>query len=341
MDVITDLPLSKDCDQLWVIVDRFTKMAHFIPLKKEQKTVEHLVKMFAYEILRFHGIPMDIIFDCNSRFTSTELKQFLGILGVQPWMGMSFHPQTDSQTERINQMIEAYLQLSINYEMDNWVRLLHTARFAYNKSITQATSMSPFFANYGWHTGCTNPSTTPMNNNTQEGYINHIVLVQGLVTRNLKATQARMKKYAGLKHKDTPEFKIGDLIMLDRRHIQIRWPKDKLNYKKHGPFAIEKLVSLIAMWLLLPRKWKIHNTCHVSLLEPYNNGTRPPPDLLKIIDEAGDIKGNKEYEIEELLSRRKVKGKVLYQVKWKGYPRKKDHTQEPYESFIVGGLLLL
>jgi DNA replicative helicase MCM subunit Mcm2 (Cdc46/Mcm family) len=58
-----------------------------------------------------------------------------------------------------------------------------------------------------------------MNDDTQDGYINHIISVQGIVTRNLKVTQERMKKYANLKCKDTPEFKIGDLVILDRRHI--------------------------------------------------------------------------------------------------------------------------
>jgi hypothetical protein len=82
MDFMTDLPLSEDCDQLWVIIDRFTKMGHFIPLRKEQKMVEHLVKIFAHEIWRFHSILIDIISDCDSRFTLTEWKPFLGILGV-------------------------------------------------------------------------------------------------------------------------------------------------------------------------------------------------------------------------------------------------------------------
>jgi hypothetical protein len=82
MEFITDLPLSEDCDQLWVIVDRFTKMAHFIPLKKDQKTAEHLVKIFTHEIWRFHGIPTDIMSDRDSQFTSTEWKQLLSILGV-------------------------------------------------------------------------------------------------------------------------------------------------------------------------------------------------------------------------------------------------------------------
>jgi hypothetical protein len=66
MDFITDLPLSEDCDQLWVIIDRFTKMAHIIPLKKDQKTAEHLVSIFACEIWRFHTILTDIISDRNS-----------------------------------------------------------------------------------------------------------------------------------------------------------------------------------------------------------------------------------------------------------------------------------
>jgi hypothetical protein len=227
-------------------------------------------------------------------------------------MSTSFHPQTDGQTERINQMIAAYLRSFINYEIDNWVGLLPMAEFAYNNSVTQATGMSPFFANYGRHLGCTDLSTTPTSDDTQEGYINPIISVQGLVTRNLEATQERMKKYANLKCRDAPEFKIGDLVMLDGRHIQTRRPKDKLDHKKHGPFAIEKVVSPTAMRLSLPRKWKIHNTFHVSLLELYNNGTRPLPDFLKIIDEAGDIEGNEEWEIEEILSSRKVKGKVLY-----------------------------
>jgi hypothetical protein len=74
MDFITDLPLAEDCDQLWVIVDRFPKMAHFIPVHKDQKKAEYLVKIFAREIWRFHGIPTNIISDWDSRFTSTEWK---------------------------------------------------------------------------------------------------------------------------------------------------------------------------------------------------------------------------------------------------------------------------
>jgi transposase InsO family protein len=111
-------------------------MAHFIPLHKDQKNVEHLVKIFAREIWRFHGILTDIISDWDSRFTYTEWKQFLGILEIRLRMSTSFQPQTNGQTERINQTIEAYLRSFINYEMDNWVGLLPTAELAYNNPIT-------------------------------------------------------------------------------------------------------------------------------------------------------------------------------------------------------------
>jgi hypothetical protein len=82
IDFITDLPLSKDYDQLWVIINRFMKIAYFILLKKDLKTTEYLVRIFTHEIWRFYGILTDIISDCDSQFTSTKWKQFLSILGV-------------------------------------------------------------------------------------------------------------------------------------------------------------------------------------------------------------------------------------------------------------------
>jgi transposase InsO family protein len=129
--------------------------------EQESGIANHHQMIFAREIWIFHGIPTDIILDRDSRFTSTEWKQFLGVLGIRPRMSTSFHPQTDGQTQRINQTIEAYLRSFINYEMDNWVELLPMAEFAYNNSITQATGMSPFYANYGRHPASTNPAGIP------------------------------------------------------------------------------------------------------------------------------------------------------------------------------------
>ena len=72
-------------------------------------------------------------------------------------MSTAFHPQTDGQTERLNQTIETYLRSFVSREQDDWVGLLPMAEFAYNNSTTTATGLSPFYANYGFHPAATNP----------------------------------------------------------------------------------------------------------------------------------------------------------------------------------------
>jgi len=162
MDFITDLPPSEERDQLWVVIDRFTKMAHFIPLR--EKTALDLAKIFAREVWRFHGLPTDIVSDRDSQFTSETWKEFLEILSIRPRMSTAFHPQTDGQTECLNQMIEAYLRAFVNQEQENWVSLLPMAEFADNNSVTIGNGMSPFYANYGGHPATNNPpSSEPQN----------------------------------------------------------------------------------------------------------------------------------------------------------------------------------
>jgi len=85
-------------------------MAHFLPLQKEGKTAADLALTFAREIWKFHGLPTDIVSDRDSRFTSDIWKEFLRLSGIQPQMSTAFHTQTDEQMERLNQMIDAYLQ---------------------------------------------------------------------------------------------------------------------------------------------------------------------------------------------------------------------------------------
>ena len=164
IDFITELPPSEGCDQLWVIIDRFTKMAHFVPLEKEKKTATDLAVIFAREVWKYHGLPTDIVSDQDSRFTSVVWKEFLQLSGIRPRMSTAFHPQTDGQTERLSQTIEAYLQAFVSKEQDDWVRLLPMAEFAYNNSITTGNGVTPFYANYGFHLIARDPmSMGPLN----------------------------------------------------------------------------------------------------------------------------------------------------------------------------------
>jgi len=189
MDFITDLPSSDGCDQLWVVIDRFTKIAHFIPLPMSGKTASDLARIFACEIWKYYGLATDIVSDHDSRFTSGVWMEVLQMSGIRFQMLTAFHPQTDGQTVRLNQTIEAYLRSFVNHEQDNWVNLLPMAEFAYNNSVTTATAMSPFYANYGFHPTVANPTAARSRNPTSTAYAHGMYPVDEDVVKALEAAQ--------------------------------------------------------------------------------------------------------------------------------------------------------
>jgi hypothetical protein len=251
MDFITDLPASDGHTELWVVVDRFTKMAHFIPLRKDQKKAEDLCHVFAREIWRLHGVPRDIVSDRDSRFTSSTWQVFLAILGVRPRISTSFHPQTDGQTERTNQVIEAYIRSYISHEMDDWVDLLPMAEYAYNNTATSATGMTPFYANYGWHPETVNPGKAEVSNPASEAYAHWARRSIETNRRMLKAARERMIKYGDRKRKEAHKYQVGDMVLLSARTLRTKRPSRKFDHKFLGPFQIEKVVTPAAMLLHL------------------------------------------------------------------------------------------
>jgi len=318
-------------------------MAHYLPLK--EKTAANLARVFAKEIWRHHGTPTDIVSDRDSRFTSEAWKEFLGLLKIRPRMSTAFHPQTDGQTERLNQTIEVYLWAFVTREQNDWVSLLPMAEFAYNNSVTIGNGMSPFYANYGRHPATINPpddKSEPLNL-ASTVYGHWMQSVHEESRKGLEAAQERMCRYTDPDRKEPPAYQVGDLVMLNGRNIKTRRPSKKLDHKNYGPFQIEKIVSPLAIHLTLPRKWKIHNVFHVSLLEPYRTRKhRAPPDPSKVLREADDIEQSEEYDVEEVMSSVKCgrgnNKRMLYLVKWLDYPERKDWTEEPFDNISVGGL---
>ena len=339
MDFITELPVSEKCDQLSVIIDRFTKMVHFIPLLQDGKTVADLAKIFAREVWRFHGLPTDIMSDRDSHFTSEVWQEFLNLLEIRPRMSTAFHPQTDGQTERLNQTIESYLQAFVGKEQDDWVRLLPMAEFAYNNSVTTGNGISPFYTNYGFHPAAPNPPTEEPFNPASINYAHWMTGVHEETRKGLEAARERMRRYTDPGRKEPPVYQVGDLLMLNGQNIKTCRPSRKMDHKNHGPFQVEKIISPLAVRLTLPRKWKIHNVFHVTLREPYRTSKhRTPPDPLKTLREADDIEQSEEYDVEEVMSSRKQGRRILYLVKWLDYPERRDWTEEPFDNFSVGGL---
>jgi len=137
-DFITQLPESQGKNQIRVVVDRFTKMAYFIGLH-ENATANDVVDTPLREVWKLHGIPTEIIFDMNAKFSGEFWESLCKMLGVKRRMSTAYHPRTDGQTERTNQVLEGYLRIFVNYDQNDWYQLLPLAEHAYNNSATMYT----------------------------------------------------------------------------------------------------------------------------------------------------------------------------------------------------------
>jgi hypothetical protein len=149
-----------------------------------------------------------------------------------------------------------------------------------------------------------------------------------------------MGKYYDKKVKDAPEYSVGDMVMLSAKHLKTRRPSKKLDHKMQGPFKITKVISPTAVRLELPRRWRVHNTFHVSLLEPLRiskKGLRAPPDADTVLEQIDEMEFDDDEELWEmdtiLGSSCDAEGKVKYLTRWKGFPEPENWTEEPWESF--------
>jgi len=177
------------------------------------------------------------------------------------------------------------------------------AEFAYNNSVTMGNGISPFYANYGFHPVASDPAAAGPLNPASTLYAHWMHAVHEESSLKLEAAQERMRRYADSERTKPPVYQVGDLVMLNGRNIKTRRPSKKLDHKNHRPFQVEKVVSPLAVRLTLPRKWKIHNVFHVSLLEPYRTSVhQAPPDPTKVLREADDIEQSEEYDVDEVVS---------------------------------------
>ncbi|GJR88173.1 putative reverse transcriptase domain-containing protein [Tanacetum coccineum] len=149
IDFITKLPrTSSGYDTIWVIVDRLTKSAHFLPMR-ENDPMDKLTRLYMKEVVARHGIPVSIICDCDGRFTSQFWKSFQKALGTRLDMSTAYHPQTDRQSKRTIQTLENMLRACVIDFGNGWDRHLSLSEFSYNNSYHTSIKAAPFEALYG------------------------------------------------------------------------------------------------------------------------------------------------------------------------------------------------
>ncbi|WVZ80724.1 hypothetical protein U9M48_028180, partial [Paspalum notatum var. saurae] len=263
MDFIVGLPKTlKGFDSIWVIVDRFTKSVHFIPVKKSYPAKTY-AELYISRVLCLHGIPKTITSDRGSQFTSHFWEHLQSALGTTLIHSSAYHPQTSGQVERVNQILEDMLRARVLTFSKKWDECLHLAEFAYNNSYQKSLEMSPFEALYGRR--CRTPlhwsepgERVTFGPDIVKEAEEKVVVIQ----KHLKFAQARQKTYAD-KRRRPLTFKAGDFVYLKvspMRGIHRFGLKGKLAPRYIGPFKIIRKRGLVAYQLELPPKLStVHN----------------------------------------------------------------------------------
>jgi transposase InsO family protein len=149
MDFIVGLPRTQSgYDSIWVIVDRLTKVAHFIPIKTTYSG-PHLAELYMSRIICLHGVPKKIMSDRGIQFTLKFWERLRETLHTQSRFSSTYHSQTDGQTERVNQILEDMLRACALQYGRSWDKSLPYTEFSYNNSYQESLKMALFEMLYG------------------------------------------------------------------------------------------------------------------------------------------------------------------------------------------------
>ncbi|GJR12643.1 putative nucleotidyltransferase, ribonuclease H [Tanacetum coccineum] len=336
MDFVTGLPTTqKRHDAIWVVVDRLTKSAHFLPIRKNYG-ISKLAEIFRQEIVRLHGTPTSIVSDRDPKFTSRFWKGLQKAWGTRLKFSTAFHPQTDGQSERTIQTLEDMLRACALEWTGSWDEYLCLVEFAYNNSWHASIKAAPFELLYGRK--CRAPICW---DEVGERLIEGPELIEitnekvAVAKEKLKEARSRQKSYAD-KHRRDLEFQVGDRVFLKVspfRGVKRFGIKGKLSPRFIGPFEILERIGEVSYRLALPPQLShVHDVFHVSLLRGYHY--HPLHVASYPFDQIQPDMSLSE-EPESILDRqeRVMRNKVIPFVKilWKNHPER-EATWETEES---------
>lgn len=270
LDFAEALPKSGGFDTVLVVIDKFTKFAKFIPLSHPFTTLI-VAQAFITHVYDTFGMPQFIISNRDRIFTSALWQELFKLEDVKLNMSSSYHPQTDGQTERLNQCLEAYLRCTVHACPTKWSQWLSQAQYWYNTSFHSTLGKTPYevlFARKPGHFGiadlgqCTVPDV--------QMWLQERAGLNELLHQQLTRAQQRMKHQA-YKHRSERQFEVGDLVYLKLQpYVQLSVAKrscQKLSFRFFGPYEVLERVGAIAYRLKLPPGSQIHPVVHVSLLK--------------------------------------------------------------------------
>jgi len=329
-DFITKLPLAQGYDAILVVCNCFSKIVHFIATM-EKTSAEGLAKLFWDHVWKLHGLPESIISDRGVQFAVGMIRELNNLLGIQMKLSTAYYPQTDGQTERINQELEQYLRIFIDHRQEQWLDWLGTVEFVYNNKVHTATKTLLFKANYSQNPKMGFKGRRKGKYKAAEKFVKRMRKIQEEAKAALRKAQEEMKKFANRKRREEEEYRVGDLVLLSMKDLKWQMKgrrSEKLTECFVGPYKVKGIVSSNAIELELPKSIKIHpvvNISRVRLYKPQVEGQKKIPPKPVIIEEE------EEFKVEKILNKRMIRGKEKFLVRWKGYTVEED-TWESREN---------
>ena len=302
MDFITKLPVSKGHDSILVVCNRFSKMFHFVVMT-EKTTAEGLAKLFRDNVWKLHGLLESVISDRGPQFAAGLMKELNKMLEIKTKLSIAYHPETDGQTERMNQELEQYLRMYVNHRQNNWAEWLTMAEFAFNNKVYTATKILLFQINYGREPRMSFDIRKKEKNEKAEEFVREIKERHEEARAALVKSQEEMKRQADRSRKEAEKYRVGDKILISTKDFSMELMKrvtKKLTEKFIRPYVVRKIVLENVVELELPVLLRIHPVVNVRRLVKYQEQVEGqkniPPPLV-------EVDGEKEYEVEEILDR--------------------------------------
>ena len=205
-DFITKLPLAQGYNSILVVVDRLTKMVHFIPTM-ERTSAKGLTRLFRDNVWKLYRLLQSIISNRGPQFMAELIRELNRMLGIKNKMLIVFYPQTDGQTKRVNQELEQYLRMFIDHRQEQWLDWLGTAEFTYNNKAHLSTKTLLFKANYGQDPRIEFEERKKRKYEGAEKFVMKIKEIQKEAKAALGKTQEEMKKYMDRKRKEVMNIK--------------------------------------------------------------------------------------------------------------------------------------
>src|SRR6266436_3990989 len=213
VDMIRELPDSKGYNAVLVVVDCLSKRIHTVPTVTSLDSAG-VAWLFLEHVWHHHGLPEEVISDCGPAFVSNFSRKLAALLGVKLTPSTSYHLQTDGQTERMNQEIEAYLRVFVSHRQDDWANWLPLAEFAYNNKVHAATRRTLFELDAGQHPHLGVEPTRTLTVEAADTFARRLDHAQEEAKAALEWAADDMKQYYDWNCQAAPEYKVGDRVWL-------------------------------------------------------------------------------------------------------------------------------